>query len=206
MQLSSRILTALAVLILAVTVVAVRAGSPGTVEAATGTIDVVNVGTCYTTDSEVFGIGDCDDGDEGDYDVAGRDRLSPRSGSVYRDILPTTRRRRRTMLAVCSKNSNLIKISICRHWSRQAHAGFAGCWYRVPRRLYSSHQVIQSPNHRTCSTQWSTTNLLKIREGFPWDRYRPTLDLTWQLNGGMRLINSSMFSRELHDSGSNQVV
>ena len=36
MQLSSRILTALAVLILAVAVVAVRAGSPGTVEAATG--------------------------------------------------------------------------------------------------------------------------------------------------------------------------
>ena len=51
MQLSSRILTALAVLILAVAVVAVRAGSPGTVEAATGTIDVVNVGTCYTTDT-----------------------------------------------------------------------------------------------------------------------------------------------------------
>ena len=50
MQLSSRILTALAVLILAVAVVAVRAGSPGTLEAATGTIDVVNVGTCYTTD------------------------------------------------------------------------------------------------------------------------------------------------------------
>ena len=49
MQLSSRILTALAVLILAVAVVAVRGGSSGTVEAATGTIDVLNVGTCYTT-------------------------------------------------------------------------------------------------------------------------------------------------------------
>ena len=54
MQLSSRILTALAVLILAVAVVAVRAGSPGTVEAATGTIQVLNVGTCYTTDTDTF--------------------------------------------------------------------------------------------------------------------------------------------------------
>ena len=63
MQLSSRILTALAVLILAVAVVAVRAGSPGTVEAATGTIDVLNVGTCYTTNSDVFAVGACNDGD-----------------------------------------------------------------------------------------------------------------------------------------------
>ena len=64
MQLSSRILTALAVLILAVAVVAVRAGSTGTVEgAATGTIDVLNVGTCYTTSTDVFAASDCDDGD-----------------------------------------------------------------------------------------------------------------------------------------------
>ena len=71
MQLSSRILAALAVLILAVAVVAVRAGSPGTVEAATGTIDVVNVGTCYTTSTDVFGLGDCDDGDGNQSDLAG---------------------------------------------------------------------------------------------------------------------------------------
>ena len=75
MQLSSRILTALAVLILAVAVVAVRAGSPGTLEAATGTIDVVNVGTCYTTSTDVFGLGDCDDGDGNQDDLAG---LRPR--------------------------------------------------------------------------------------------------------------------------------
>ena len=74
MQLSSRILTALAVLILAVTVVAVRAGSPGTLDAATGTIDVVNVGTCYTTSTDVFGLGDCDDGDEdGTFDLVAND-------------------------------------------------------------------------------------------------------------------------------------
>ena len=57
MQLSSRILTALAVLILAVAVVAVRAGSPGTVEAATGDISVLNVGTCYTTNDRCFRCG-----------------------------------------------------------------------------------------------------------------------------------------------------
>ena len=62
MQLSSRILTALAVLILAVAVVGVRSASTGTVEAATGTIDVLNVGTCYTTDSDVFAVGNCKDG------------------------------------------------------------------------------------------------------------------------------------------------
>ena len=56
------------------------AGSPGTVEAATGTINVVNVGTCYTTDTDVFNTGDCDDGDGNEpgspqegYEVAGRD-------------------------------------------------------------------------------------------------------------------------------------
>ena len=66
MQLSSRILTALAVLILAVAVVAVRAGSTGTVEAATGTIDVLNVGTCYTTNDDAFSAGDCMDGFQDD--------------------------------------------------------------------------------------------------------------------------------------------
>ena len=70
MQLSSRILTALAVLILAVAVVAVRTGSPGTVEAATGVIDVLNVGTCYTTSDDVFSVGDCKDGvPDGDNDM-----------------------------------------------------------------------------------------------------------------------------------------
>ena len=74
MQLSSRILTALAVLILAVAVVAVRGGSSGTVEAATGTIDVLNVGTCYTTNSDVFAVGECDDGDGNPRYVLQRDR------------------------------------------------------------------------------------------------------------------------------------
>ena len=110
MQLSSRILTALAVLILAVAVVAVRAGSPGTVEAATGTIDVVNVGTCYTTDEEVFGVSDCNDGDEDAYLVAGRDDIVE-VGTVYATYAfdPTTAADDPRGILT---NSDLIKISI----------------------------------------------------------------------------------------------
>ena len=110
MQLSSRILTALAVLILAVAVVAVRAGSPGTVDAATGTIDVLNVGTCFATDSEVFGIGDCDAGDEEDYNVAGRDEVGE-VGTVYATYAHDPKTAADNPRAVL-KNSNLIKISI----------------------------------------------------------------------------------------------
>ena len=115
MQLSSRILTALAVLILAVAVVAVRAGSPGTVEAATGTIDVLNVGTCYTTDAEVFDAADCDDGDDnmGDnegYEVADRDEVAE-AGTVYATYAHDPKTAPDSPRAVL-ENSNLIKISI----------------------------------------------------------------------------------------------
>ena len=110
MQLSSRILTALAVLILAVAVVAVRAGSPGTVEAATGTIDVVNVGTCYTTDTDVFSVDDdCDDGED-DYDVAGRTTIAE-TGSVFATYAHDPKTAPDDPRGVL-ENSNLIKISI----------------------------------------------------------------------------------------------
>ena len=117
MQLSSRILTALAVLILAVAVVAVRGGSSGTVEAATGTIDVLNVGTCYTTSTDVFGVGDCDDGDtnsEDDgnagYSVAGRDTII-KADSVFATyaIDPKTSGDQPRAIA---KYADVIKISI----------------------------------------------------------------------------------------------
>ena len=117
MQLSSRILTALAVLILAVAVVAVRAGSSDTVEAATGTIDVLNVGTCYTTSTDVFGAGDCDDGDDNvqdepteGYSVAGRTSIT-KVDAVYATyaIDPKTSGDQPRAIAI---NSDLIKISI----------------------------------------------------------------------------------------------
>ena len=110
MQLSSRILTALAVLILAVAVVGVRSASTGTVEAATGTIDVVNVGTCYTTDTDVFAVGDCDDGDGNAYKVTDRDTISE-TGTVYATYSHdpgTAPDNPRAILL----NSDLIKISI----------------------------------------------------------------------------------------------
>ena len=110
MQLSSRILTALAVLILAVAVVAVRAGSTGTVEAATGTIDVLNVGTCYTTDTDVFAVGACDSGDGGDYDVAGRKTILE-SGTVYATYAHDPKTAPDSPRGILM-NSNLIKISI----------------------------------------------------------------------------------------------
>ena len=117
MQLSSRILTALAVLILAVTVVAVRAGSPETVEAATGDISVLNVGTCYTTNTDAFGVGNCNDGDgnvadtdaEG-YDVAGRDSITEADSifATYAIDPKTSGDQPRAIL----KHADLIKISI----------------------------------------------------------------------------------------------
>ncbi len=117
MQLSSRILTALAVLILAVAVVAVRAGSPGTVEAATGDISVLNVGTCYTTNTDAFAVGDCDDGDgnladspEEGYNVAGRDSITAADSifATYSIDPKTSGDQPRAIL----ENADLIKISI----------------------------------------------------------------------------------------------
>ena len=118
MQLSSRILTALAVLILVVAVVAVRAGSPGMVEAATGTIDVLNVGTCYTTNDDVFAVGACDDGDDNQdanegYNVAGRDSITEVStgNSVYATYAIDPKTSGDAPRAILT-NADLIKISI----------------------------------------------------------------------------------------------
>jgi hypothetical protein len=104
-------LTALAVLILAVAVVAVRAGSTGTVEAATGTIDVLNVGTCYTTDTDVFKVGSCNDGDETEgYKVAERSAIT-KVDSVFATyaIDPKTSGDEPRAIA---KNADVIKVSI----------------------------------------------------------------------------------------------
>ena len=111
MQLSSRILTALAVLILAVAVVAVRAGSTGTVDAATGTIDVLNVGTCFATDDEIFEIGDCNAGDDAEsYNVAGRDEVGE-VGTVFATYAHDPKTAPDSPRAVLT-NSNVIKVSI----------------------------------------------------------------------------------------------
>ena len=60
MQLSARILTALAVLAFAVAIVAGARSASEEVSAATGTIDALNVGACTTTNADVFEKdGDC---------------------------------------------------------------------------------------------------------------------------------------------------
>lgn len=59
MQLSARILTALAVLAFVVGVVVGAQNANDDVSAATGTIDALNVGTCTTTNADVFVIGNC---------------------------------------------------------------------------------------------------------------------------------------------------
>ena len=59
MQLSARILTALAVLAFVVGVVVGTNGETHEVSAATGTIDALNVGTCTTTNADDFELGDC---------------------------------------------------------------------------------------------------------------------------------------------------
>ena len=59
MQLSARILTALAVLAFAVAIVAGARSASEEVSAATGTIDALNVGACTSTNADVFKLGDC---------------------------------------------------------------------------------------------------------------------------------------------------
>ncbi len=58
MQLSARILTALAVLAFVVGVVVGTRGATDEVSAATGTIDALNLGTCTTTNADVFSFDD----------------------------------------------------------------------------------------------------------------------------------------------------
>ena len=59
MQLSARILTALAVLAFAVAIVAGARSASDDVSAATGTIDALNVGACTTTNADVFELANC---------------------------------------------------------------------------------------------------------------------------------------------------
>jgi hypothetical protein len=120
-QLSSRILTAFAVLILAVSVLAIGVVSrDGTIGAATGTIDVLNVGTCYTTNDAVFDVGDCDDGDsnsEADgtdgYNVAGRSTITEvdAKASIYATYAIDPKTSGEAPRGIL-RNSDLIKISI----------------------------------------------------------------------------------------------
>ncbi len=107
MQLSARILTALAVLTLALAYVAgAGLSSSRSASAATGVIDAINVGTCYTTDADALDEGDCGD----DYDLAGRTEASEVSTlyATYAHDPKTSSEAPRAML----QDSDLLKISI----------------------------------------------------------------------------------------------
>ena len=65
MQLSARILTALAVLAFVVGVAVGTKGATDDVSAATGTIDALNVGTCTTTNADAFDVDLYDNADDG---------------------------------------------------------------------------------------------------------------------------------------------
>ena len=111
MQLSARIFTALAVLTLLVAYVA-GGGASSSVKAATGTIDVVNVGTCYTTDAEVLDVDDCDDGNNATtgYSVAGRDE-EVQTDQIYATYAVDPKTSAESPRAIL-ENSDLLKISI----------------------------------------------------------------------------------------------
>ena len=111
MQLSARIFTALAVLTLLVAYVAGGGASPS-VRAATGIIDVVNVGTCYTTDSEVLDVDDCDDGNTATtgYSVAGRDE-EVQTDQIYATYAVDPKTSAESPRAIL-ENSDLLKVSI----------------------------------------------------------------------------------------------
>ena len=70
-KLAARFLTAMAIVSLAMMYIATRDQLPDA-SAATGTINALNVGTCYATDETAFVKAECMDGSNAAYEVAGR--------------------------------------------------------------------------------------------------------------------------------------
>ena len=116
MQLSARILTALAVLAFTVGVVASVSYANNGVSAATGTIDAMNVGACTTTNADALGINDCKVGNNG----MGNTRAFFESGELdaaieVNDLYATYAHDPKTGAEAprgIVQNADLIKISI----------------------------------------------------------------------------------------------
>ena len=108
MKLAARILTAMAIVSLAMMYIATRDQLPSAV-AATGTINALNVGTCYATDKDEFKKSDCRDG-SGAFDVAGRKDVAEAEAlyATYAFDPRTTGGNARAVLL----NSDLLRISI----------------------------------------------------------------------------------------------
>lgn len=107
-KLAARILTAMAIVSLAMMYIATRDQLPSAV-AATGTINALNVGTCYATDKDEFKKSDCRDG-SGAFDVAGRKDVAEAEAlyATYAFDPKTTGGSARAILL----NSDLLRISI----------------------------------------------------------------------------------------------
>ncbi len=119
MQLSARILTALAVLAFVVGVVAGANNANDEVSAATGTIDAMNVGACTTTNADVLSLGDCKidaDGTAGDGNTEAFFEGGPLGEAIEVDELYATYSHDPKTAAEAPRsiiaNGDLLKISI----------------------------------------------------------------------------------------------
>ena len=108
MKHAARFLTAMAIVSLAIVYVATRDNLPQA-SAATGTINALNVGTCYASDADAFTAGDCDDGD-GSFEIAGTNKVT-KADNVYATYAVDPKTSAENPRAIIF-NGDLLKISI----------------------------------------------------------------------------------------------
>ena len=108
-KLAARFLTAMAIVSLAIMYIATRDQLPDA-SAATGKINVLNVGTCYATDATAFAKGECLDGTNDAYDVAGRKDIT-KADPLYATYAVDPKTSAESPRAIVY-NGDLIKISI----------------------------------------------------------------------------------------------
>ena len=108
-KLAARFLTAMAIVSLAIMYIATRDQLPGA-SAAEGTINALNVGTCYATDKSEFKKSDCMDGGDAAYDVAGRKDITD-AEMLYATYAVDPRTSAESPRAILF-NSDLVRISI----------------------------------------------------------------------------------------------
>lgn len=109
MKLAARFLTAMAIVSLAIVYVATRDNTPEA-SAATGVINALNVGTCYATDDTAFAKGDCMDGVNTAYEVAGRKDIT-KATPLYATYAVDPKTSAENPRAIIF-NGDLLKISI----------------------------------------------------------------------------------------------
>ena len=109
MKLAARFLTAMAIVSLAIMYIATRDQLPNA-SAATGVINALNVGTCYATNETAFAKGDCLDGTNDNYDVAGRKDIT-KNEPLYATYAVDPKTSAENPRAIVF-NGDLLKISV----------------------------------------------------------------------------------------------